>query len=60
MKQFAKSFNLKHTDLISMINKLKNPEEKLDEEGRKLKDTQKKLKEEAMQDLKKSQESLKL
>ncbi len=43
-----------------MINKLKNPEEKLDEEGRKLKDTQKKLKEEAMQDLKKSQESLKL
>lgn len=60
MKQFAKSFNLKPTDLISMINKLKNPEEKLDEEGRKLKDTQKKLKEEAMQDLKKSQESLKL
>lgn len=60
MKQFAKSFNLKPIDLINMLNKLKQPEEKLDEEGRQLKDKKKKLKEEAMEDLKKSQEALKL
>lgn len=37
-KNFAKSFGIELKDLAKMINKLKSPEEKINEEGRRLKD----------------------
>lgn len=37
-KNFAKSFGIELKDLTKMINKLKSPEEKINEEGRRLKD----------------------